>query len=38
MSHAVSTHGVKLSDDAATKVKALLDAEGRDDLRAAHCS
>jgi Iron-sulfur cluster assembly accessory protein len=33
MSQAVSTHGVKLSDDAATKVKALLDAEGRDDLR-----
>jgi iron-sulfur cluster assembly accessory protein len=29
---ATSTHGVTLSDAAATKAKALLDQEGRDDL------
>jgi iron-sulfur cluster assembly accessory protein len=29
----VSTHGVKLTDVAATKVKNLLEQEGRDDLR-----
>ena len=29
----VSTHGVKLTDTAATKVKNLLQQEGRDDLR-----
>jgi iron-sulfur cluster assembly accessory protein len=29
----VSTHGVKLTDTAATKVKNLLEQEGRDDLR-----
>lgn len=33
MSQAIATHGAKLSDVAATKVKALLEAEGRDDLR-----
>ncbi|MGI9125769.1 MAG: iron-sulfur cluster insertion protein ErpA, partial [Mycobacterium sp.] len=27
-----TTHGVTLSDAAATKAKALLDQEGRDDL------
>lgn len=29
----VMTHGVKLTDVAATKVRTLLEAEGRDDLR-----
>jgi iron-sulfur cluster assembly accessory protein len=29
----VLTHGVKLTDTAASKVKSLLSAEGRDDLR-----
>lgn len=29
----VLTHGVKLTENAAGKVKALLEAEGRDDLR-----
>lgn len=29
----VMTHGVKLTDTAANKVRTLLDAEGRDDLR-----
>jgi len=33
MTQATSTHGVKLTDGAATKIKGLLDAEGRDDLR-----
>jgi iron-sulfur cluster assembly accessory protein len=33
MSQAVSEHGVKLTDQAVSKVKALLDAEGRNDLR-----
>jgi iron-sulfur cluster assembly accessory protein len=33
MEQAVSSHGVALTDNAALKVKALLDAEGRDDLR-----
>ncbi|MEP6855003.1 MAG: iron-sulfur cluster insertion protein ErpA, partial [Pedococcus sp.] len=30
---AETTHGVLLSDVAATKVKSLLEQEGRDDLR-----
>jgi iron-sulfur cluster assembly accessory protein len=29
----LATHGVKLTDVAATKVKSLLEQEGRDDLR-----
>lgn len=29
----IATHGVKLSDVAANKVKSLLEQEGRDDLR-----
>jgi iron-sulfur cluster assembly accessory protein len=29
----INTHGVSLSDAAAAKVRALLDQEGRDDLR-----
>ena len=29
----VTTHGVTLTENAAGKVKALLEAEGRDDLR-----
>ncbi len=29
----VMTHGVKLTDTAANKVRSLLEAEGRDDLR-----
>lgn len=33
MSQAVSEHGVKLTDQAVSKVKSLLEAEGRDDLR-----
>lgn len=33
MSQAISQHGVKLTEQAVGKVKALLDAEGRDDLR-----
>lgn len=33
MSQAVSQHGVKLTDQAIDKVRALLEAEGRDDLR-----
>lgn len=33
MEQAVSQHGVKLTDQAVSKVKALLEAEGRDDLR-----
>ncbi len=30
-----ATHGVILTDNAAAKAKALLDQEGRDDLRSA---
>ncbi len=30
---AISTHGVALTDAAASKVKSLLEQEGRDDLR-----
>jgi len=33
MTQAISTHGVKLTDGAAMKIKGLLEAEGRDDLR-----
>lgn len=33
MEQAVSSHGVALTENAAQKVKALLGAEGRDDLR-----
>jgi iron-sulfur cluster assembly accessory protein len=33
MEQAVSSHGVALTENAAQKVKALLEAEGRDDLR-----
>ena len=33
MSQAISQHGVKLTDQAVDKVRALLEAEGRDDLR-----
>lgn len=33
MSQAVAQHGVKLTDQAVLKVKNLLEAEGRDDLR-----
>jgi iron-sulfur cluster assembly accessory protein len=33
MEQAVSSHGVALTETAAQKVKALLEAEGRDDLR-----
>jgi iron-sulfur cluster assembly accessory protein len=33
MEQAVSSHGVALTENAAQKVKALLQAEGRDDLR-----
>lgn len=33
MDQAVQSHGVVLSENAVSKVKALLQAEGRDDLR-----
>jgi iron-sulfur cluster assembly accessory protein len=33
MEQAVSSHGVALTETAAQKVRALLEAEGRDDLR-----
>lgn len=33
MTQAVSSHGVQLTENAVGKVKALLQAEGRDDLR-----
>lgn len=33
MSQAVSSHGVVLTETAVSKVKTLLEAEGRDDLR-----
>lgn len=33
MTQAISQHGVKLTDQAVSKVKSLLEAEGRDDLR-----
>jgi len=29
----ITTHGVKLTDFAVSKVRSLLEAEGRDDLR-----